>query len=223
MNLTPTKMVEKLLDRLHRKQSEEDILDWLNSAQDYIAGLRDDWRFLHDLDNTITTVDGQADYDLADDFAWPLNFRDYTNNRKLVPKSLTWLYKQDPVPSTEGPPTYYILLGPVGTDNVEKVRFWHVPDTDDEVIKYDYYKTLPDLSMDTDVPSLIPDHQLLMDIAQIRGMIAGEEDDDKQWLPEVEKQLGPRLQTLMRRQRYNPDRDTGMKRHSAMTMAKFGA
>lgn len=225
MNLTPSEMVEKLLDRLHRRPSGEDILDWLNSAQDYIASLRDDWRFLHDLDNDITTENGVNDYNLPADFAWPMNFRDVTNDRKLTPKTLAWLYRQDPTPTATSTPSYYILLGPTGTnddgDVVQQVRFWRIP-AGEYTITHDYYKNLPDLTTDTDVPSLIPDHQLLMDMAQIRGKIAGEEDDDKLWIPEVEKNLGPRIQALMRRETYNPDKNTGMKKDRRITAQAFG-
>lgn len=227
MKKTPSEMVSELQSRLHISDATR-LIFWLNEEQDYIEKLRPDWRFCISLDNTITTVASTAAYDLLNtengddyDFDHFLEVRDETNNKKLKPRSLTWLYRQDPTPTSEGKPGYYIRGGPNGTNNAELVRFWKVPN-DVFTIKYDCYIKLPALSTSADDYSLIPDHSLLMIGTELRGRVDNEEPEDLQIIDRLKGQYRERLGSLIRHNKYNVDGQNTIRRDNRITMEGFG-
>jgi len=232
MILAPSEMVKELQRRLPNANDESRILLWLNEEQEFIESLRDDWRFgldadTEDAENEITTVDGTPDYNLPEDFQRFLAVRNETDGITLKPKSLTLLSDADTARSETGSPTHYILLGKIGTDDttgnpVEMVKLW--PEADDAyTIPYDYYKKLPTLAIDGgDTPSLIPMHSLLMLGAEMRGRIDSEEDEDLQLLGMLSGRYATMLETLIKYNTFEPDKDAGMKPHFSVRLDQFG-
>lgn len=226
MNLTPTEMVTELNVRLHSPEGGSDrILFWLNEEQGYVEKLRDDWWWLLDVDtdddpNHITTEESTVEYDLPSDFDRMLSMRDETSDNPLTPRSISWLYRQDATPIEEGPPDHYILLGPTSTSNVWHVKFDLVP-ADEYIVAFDYYKKLPALDTATNIPSLVPDHALLMLGAEIRGRIDNEEPEDLPILQGNKTLYDQRLRALRRRQDFDRDVDRHIKRDHRLTADGF--
>jgi hypothetical protein len=216
-------MIDELVTRLNLTSSSETrILGWLNEYQDYIERLRSDWKFCIDYDNSLSTTDGTFAYDLPSDFMHFISVYYVTNDRILTEKSLEWVRTQDPTGAVEGDPEFYVMLGPTGTSNVEAVGFYPIPGTSSDSIKHDYYKRLPALTNSSSSYSLVPDHNLLMLMAEKRGRMDSEEPDDQRIIGMLDQEIASRLMSLIKYNTFSK-KARGVRRHSHLTASNFGS
>ena len=142
------------------------IKRYINFGQQRVASLFD-WPFLKTTDATITTAANDEEYSLASDFAKMIAMRDTTNENWLTEMSKKDFDASKPAVSTTedaGYPEYWYATD-LDSSNYQQIKLYPVPDGI-YTITYDYYKTLADLSADTDVSDIPAKyHQALVDYA----------------------------------------------------------
>lgn len=216
-------MVAELNSKLHSPEGGATrILLWLNLQQNILEKMREDWLFCIDRDNSFTTEADEGVYDLPADWDHFLAVWNVTEDEQMHPKSLSWYRQYDPDLSITGSPDYYILLGPKpdATDDVKQIRLADIPD-DEYVIGHDYYKKLPNLETSLDVPSLIPDHDLLMKMVEIVGRRDNEEPEDGQVIQDLKTEIRDQIVLLKRHNTLRPDQDKRMKPNHRITFEGF--
>jgi len=157
-----------------RTISDEEIIRFLNSAQDKIYALYDRWWFLFKIGTVIDTVASQKIYNLPSDFGRmhsvqfrynPTSSSDITYNLKYLPMTEFDYEARDNSATDNDEVVYYTIFPGDSTNATGYVHVWPVPETAGYDMTPRYYKTFTDLDSYADeteipIPAIIEDYAL---------------------------------------------------------------
>jgi len=148
-----------------------------NRARDYLNIIKtevetlEDWRFLYIASSITTTADTRS-YSLDADVLYPLDFWDYTNNKKVQVKHPEEITELDPDEDDTGEALIVAVTGRNTTTGYWEVDIYPTPDTSSETIKYRYKAFIADFDSDDDNTDMAPKYPAWLQNALLWGTSA---------------------------------------------------